>query len=77
MTTYRQITEAMRDLDRKIAPGSESIQMQDYTAAAHVYHGPWSGMTAPADFASFWLAVARQDYAAAEQHGDINLAWVE
>ena len=74
MTTYRQITEAMRDLDREIAPGSESSQMQDYMAV--LLCSTDRDSEAPADFTAFWLAVAARDLDTAAEHGDINPSWV-
>lgn len=63
-TTLETITDAMRDLNRELAPGSECAEWQDYVADCERVLGapPWDepDMVVSQEFADHWLAVAAQ-----------------
>ncbi|MFP4615578.1 MAG: hypothetical protein ACLFRB_06850 [Thiohalorhabdus sp.] len=84
METLEDVRKAMAEHDRYAAPGSESAQWQAYVEAAREATGTlgYDEDEAPVtlvtpEFAHYWHAVARGDYATAEQYGEVPEDWKE
>lgn len=82
-TTLAAIHNAMRELNRELAPGSESEQWQAFVADTLRLYGisPWDdgadsiAIDPRSDFAEYWTAIAEQAYDYAANFGEVPESW--
>lgn len=87
MTTLFQIGEAMREHDGEHAPGSETAQLQSLVESCYERFdmSPFDDAARDLvlegedneDFAAYWLAVAKHDWATASKLGEVPDEWRE
>lgn len=82
-TTFGLVRQAMHRLNSELAPGGECNQWQEYVADCSRQFG-WPGYdqdhdddVVPGEYASYWLAIADQDYDLAGSYGDVPDSWID